>query len=297
MSFYSYSSSMSTFLENLIQRFEAKFQLDLQNKLSITWICYKDKSPESLSGIGAGWLENKLVYPASVVKLFYACAVESWLDQDLLVDCAELRRALEEMIIDSSNDATSYILDLLTATTSGPSLKGSNWEIWKKQRNLVNNWLQTLKWSELKLVNCCQKTWGDGPFGREKDFYGIRNENRNSLNSVGTAKFFEALMTGSLLKAKSTKNMKRLLFRSLDSSKRKMDPENQIDGFLGQGLPEGSQLWSKAGYMSEVRHDAAWFITPKGQTMLLVLFLTDPDLAKNDFILPYFAKELSQWRI
>ena len=124
MSFYVYSPEMGLLLKKLIERFEKESRPGLQNKVSVTWVCYKDQNPEPFSGIGAGWREEKLVYPASVVKLFYACALEAWLHKDLIVECQELRRALSEMIVNSGNDATSYILDVLTATTSGPSLKG-----------------------------------------------------------------------------------------------------------------------------------------------------------------------------
>ena len=150
MSFYSHSPEMGFVLEKLIKRFEKESRQELHRKISITWVCYKSQNPDPSSGIGAGWLENKFVYPASVVKLFYACALETWLHKAFLVDCAELRRALNEMIVHSSNDATSYILDLLTATTSGPSLKGESWEAWKKQRTIINDWLLGLNWNELE---------------------------------------------------------------------------------------------------------------------------------------------------
>ncbi len=297
MSFYIQNSEMLSLLKILIERFEKESRLDLHNKISITWVCYQDKNPEPFSGIGAGWLEDKFLYPASVVKLFYACAIETWLYKDLLIDCAELRRALDEMIVHSSNDATGYIMDLLTATSSGPSLKGESWEVWKSQRKIINSWLHGLKWPEFQGINCCQKTWNDGPFGRDKDFYGVNNDNRNSLTTRATGRLLEALMTSSLLPPKATKNLKKLLFRSLDLLKRKCDPDNQVDGFLGEGLPKGTHLWSKAGLMSEVRHDAAWFVTPKGKTMLLVIFTHGKALAKDNFLLPAFASELSNWDI
>ncbi|KGG20133.1 Beta-lactamase class A [Prochlorococcus sp. SS52] len=288
---------MGILLRELIERFEKESRPDLHKKVSITWVCYKTQNPEPFSGIGAGWLENKLIYPASVVKLFYACAIETWLQKDLLVDSTEMRRAIADMIVNSSNDATSYIVDLLTATTSGPSLKGEGWEIWKKQRYLINDWIRSFNWSEFKSINCCQKTWGDGPFGRDSDFYGRNNNNRNALTTIGTARLFEALMTGILLTPKATNNLKRLLFRSLDLMTRKSNPDNQIDGFLGEGLIKGTKLWSKAGLMSEARHDAAWFITPQGMTMLLIVFSEGKTLAEDNFLLPAFANELRKWNI
>ncbi|WP_269621860.1 serine hydrolase [Prochlorococcus marinus] len=297
MSFYSHDPAMGSYIRKLIEKFETEFRFDLKNNISITWVCYQDQNPKPLSGKGAGWIEKRLFYPASIVKLFYACAIESWLLKDLILDSSELQRALSEMIINSSNDATSYIVDLLTATTSGPSLKGQKWMVWKKQRNCINDWLKSFPWDEFQNLNCCQKTWSDGPFGRDKDFYGESLQNRNALTTLGTARLIESLMTGDLLPPQATRKLKSLLFRSLDHIKRKENPENQVDGFLGEGLPISSQLWSKAGLMSEVRHDAAWFLTPNGQKMLLIIFSQGEALAKNNFLLPAFAEEFSKWKM
>ncbi len=295
MSFYIHNPEMKAFVCKLIERFAQESRPDLHQNIALTWIIYKDKNPDPSSGIGAGWLEDKLIYPASIVKLFYACAIEIWLQKDLLIESKELRRAMFEMIVNSSNDATSYIVDLLTATTSGPSLEDERWERWKQQRNWINDWLFSLKGVEFKSVNCCQKTWTEGPFGRDFEFYGIRNENRNALSTISTAKLLELLMTGALLNSTQTSNLKNLLFRSLDLVKRKGNPENQVDGFLGEGLQQGTELWSKAGLMSEVRHDASWFVTPSGKTMLLTVFLKGKTLAKDNFLLPALSSELSRW--
>src|SRR5580765_206552 len=51
------------------------------------------------------------IYPASVVKLFYLVAAHDWMEKGKLQDTAELRRAMRDMIVDSSNDATHYIVD------------------------------------------------------------------------------------------------------------------------------------------------------------------------------------------
>ena len=182
------------------------------------------------------------------------------------------------MIANSSNDATSYIVDLLTATTSGPSLTGKRWEAWKKKRNFIIDWILSFNWPEFRSINCCQKTWSDGPFGRDRDFYGERRQNRNALTTIATAKLMHALINGFLLRPKGTENLKKILYRSLNLYERKEDSGNQVDGFLGEGLPLGSHLWSKAGLMSEVRNDAAFFITPKGHKMILVVFAEGEDL-------------------
>ena len=61
------------------------------------------------------------IYPASVVKLFYLVAVHEWLEKAMIQTSAELERAMKDMIIDSSNDATGLVMDVLTGTTSGQS--------------------------------------------------------------------------------------------------------------------------------------------------------------------------------
>ena len=296
MSFYRQDPNMALCLKDLIDRFEQEGRPNLHNNIAISWVKYNDSLPKQGSGFGAGWFENKLMYPASIVKIVYAVAIEKWIEKDLLIDSNEIRRALVSMITDSSNDATSFIIDLLTGTRSGPSLNKKEWQNWKRQRETINDWLKSLNWPELKNVNCCQKTWEDGPYGIEKDFYGPNNENRNCLSSIGTARLLESIMIdNSFLKSDARENLKKALLRKLDLMNRKLNPENQIDGFLGEGLPMNNLLWSKAGLMSEARHDAIWSSAPNGNPMLLVVFTEGKMLAKDRFLLPAIANELNNF--
>ena len=67
--------------------------------------------------------------------------------------------------------------------------------------------------------------------------------------------------------------------------------ENQITGFLGEGLPNDAQLWSKAGWTSRVRHDAAYIEIPNLQPYLLVVFtegLTVEEGKKE--VIPFISK-------
>ncbi|WP_320676105.1 serine hydrolase [Prochlorococcus sp. MIT 1300] len=297
MAFYRSDPAMKSHLEKVLHRFTAEGRPGLTDSIAITWIRYETQIPVPGSGLGTGFSDLRPLYPASVVKLFYAVAIEAWLKKDLILDNEELRRAMQEMIAQSSNDATSLIVDLLTGTTSGPSIKSlkpERWESWVKQRNLINNWLNSLNWPELEAVNCCQKTWNDGPFGREKDFYGAGNKNRNLLTTAGTARMLEGIMTNNMISAQASKRLKTILSRSIDLSQRKSDPENQVDGFLGEGLPIGSRLWSKAGWMSQARHDAAWWSPPHGKPMMLVVFCQGRERAKDSFLLPALAHELNK---
>lgn len=294
MAFYRQDLEMAARLEAVLDELDADGRPGLRNSLSITWIRYENV--DSDQGFGACWREDRFVYPASVVKLFYAVACEQWLQRDLLLDCDELRRAMREMIGKSSNDATGLVLDLLTGTTSGPELYGERWENWIKQRQLINNWLFSIDWPEFVGINCCQKTWGDAPYGREKQFYGSDNSNRNALSTAATARMLEAVMKGWMVSPPACRRLRKLLDRSLDSEQRRVDPDNQVDGFLGEGLPEGSRLWSKAGWMSQARHDAAWWIVPDQPPMLVVVFCLGSDRAKDHTLLPEIASHLSLFK-
>ena len=117
------------------------------------------------------------------------------------------------------------------------------------------------------------------------------------MTTIGKARLLEALLTGVLLPSKATTNLQKLLFRSLDLVKRKADPNNQVDGFLGEGLPLASKLWSKAGLKSEVRHDVAWWKAPNKNPMLAVVFTTGKELVKDQFLLPAISSELNKLAI
>ena len=292
MAFYRPDQVMQEYLVAQLKRLAADGRDGLLERLAVTWVRYDTDAPSSGSGRGAAWADQRLMYPASVVKLVYAMAVEAWLQQDLLSESPELRRAMRDMIADSSNDATGLLVDLLTGTTSGPVLHGDAWDLWQRQRRVVNDWLHEFAWPEFGSLNCCQKTWGDGPYGREKAFYGESLENRNALSTAATARALEAVMTDGVLSPPACQRLRNLLERSLDPGQRAADPENQVDGFLGGGLPQGSRLWSKAGWMSQARHDAAWCLPSDGLPTLLVVFSEGASCARDEALLPELARQL-----
>ena len=303
MAFYSPDPAMGQILADLVRALELEGRPGLAQQLSITWIRYDqsliaraaDLAAEqfrALTGQGASWGGDRQRYPASVVKLVYLVAVEAWRQMDLLLDTPELRRALADMIRDSSNDATALVLDLLTGTTSGPVLPPPRMGHWMEQRQLVNRWLVELGWPELQGCNVCQKTWGDGPYGREREFYGPQLENRNRLSTDAAARLLHTVMASALVSPPACARMRALLARSLDPAQRAADPENQVDGFIGEGLPPGSRLWSKAGWMSQARHDAAYVEGEGCQPTLLVIFSEGEARSRDIRLLPEIAARL-----
>ena len=303
MAFYSPDPAMGQCLVDLVRALEQDGRPGLADQLSITWLRFPQSqldraaqlTPQaywSLPCAGAAWRGDQLRYPASVVKLVYLVAAEAWLQQGLLADEPELRRALSAMIQDSSNNATAYVVDRLSGTTGGPALDPAAMASWTVQRQLVNQWLAGLAWPDLEGWNACQKTWDDGPYGRERVFYGADNGNRNRLSTTGVARLLQAVIASAVVSPPACARMRQLLHRSLDPQQRAADPVNQVDGFLGAGLPAASQCWSKAGWMSQARHDAAYIESDDLPPTLLVVFAEGAACSRDDRLLPEIARHL-----
>ena len=291
MSFYYIDEKLGKFLQDLLNTLcHERYHHKLDN-IAITWINYE---PSSNKGYGYGINNRKKIYPASIVKLVYSLAIYEWIENKTIFRNIQVDEAIQEMLQNSSNDATSFIVDLLTGTTSGPSLEKEIFNRWKYQRTIINDWLKTLNWEELQDFNCCQKTWEDSPYGREKDFYGTSNKNRNAMTTDGTARIMEEIMQNISFNEKNI-NLKNCLFREIKEQSQDKDANNQINGFLGEGLPQKIPFWSKAGLMSEARHDAAWWINKNQSKTLLVVFTEGKELANNNKFLPEFSKAIYEF--
>jgi hypothetical protein len=102
----------------------------------------------------------------------------------------------------------------------------------------------------------------------------------------------QAVLAGTVVSPPACRRMTELLKRSLDPAQRAADPENQVDGFLGGGLPLGAGLWSKAGWMSQARHDAAYVEAEGVAPFLLVAFSEGNRCAADEALLPEICKRL-----
>ena len=291
MSFYYLSKEMGLALDEILGKV-CSYNNDFSREdIAITWINYKSDYKKVFKGFGFGINNKKMIYPASVVKLVYGLAAYYWIKKGRLLLTNEIINAVNKMLSFSSNNATSFLIDLLTGTTSGPCIEGESWENWKYQRSLINDWLYDLDWEELIGINCCQKTWDDSPFGREKEFYGYENKNRNAMTTDSAARVLEEIMIH-IDYQQNNLNLRSFLKRNLNKVALKNDSLNQIDGFLGAGLPDSINLWSKAGLMSEVRHDSAWWINRQSLQTLLVVFCNGEQYSKDTSFLPIIAKEI-----
>ncbi len=253
----------------------------LEKNLAITLIDLRDPQHP----VQASFRGNEKIYPASVVKLFYLAAAERWLEDGKLKESEELRRAMRDMIVDSSNDATHYVLDALTDTTSGVELSPAEMEQWGKKRNAVNRYFASLGYTD---INVNQKPWCEGPYGRDKIFLGKNYENRNKLTTDATARLLLEIVTGRAVTPARTIGMMELLKR--DYAGKSNDHDDQAHGFTAIALAPGARLWSKAGWTSTTRHDAAYIELPSGARFILVTFTTEH--ANEREIIPTVARAI-----
>src|SRR5437773_10686646 len=213
------------------------------SQLSITLIDLHDPQHP----VTASFRGNERVYPASVVKLFYLGAVHRWLEDKKIEDTEELRRAVRDMIVSSSNEATQYVLDVLTHTTGGYELPPKEMAEWQNKRNAVNRYYSSLGYTN---INTNQKTFCEDAYGREKVSRGPNGENRNKLTTDATARLLSEIVTGRAVSPARSAQMMELLKRDFAGASK--DNDDQGRGFTGialQGMT-GAKLWSKAGWTS-----------------------------------------------
>jgi beta-lactamase class A len=266
-----------------LERFKEKGLAE--KNIAVTLIDLTDPArPEQASFRGA-----EPIYPASVVKLFYLAAAHRWMEDGRLKESEEFRRGLHDMIVDSSNDATHYVLDSLTGVSNGEELPPEKLKKWGEKRNAVNRYFAALGYKVGPGgINVNQKPWCEGPYGRERQFLGPKFENRNKLTTDATARLLAEMVTGRVVTPARSAQMMELLKR--DFSGKSEDPDDQAHGFTGLALEPGTRLWSKAGWTSTARHDAAYLELPGGSRLVLVTFTTD--VAKERDIIPTVARQV-----
>lgn len=224
------------------------------------------------------------IYPASVIKLFYLVAVQRWLEDKKISDTPELRRAMRDMIVDSLNEATGYIVDLLTDTTSGPELPQSEIEQWWNKRNAVNRYFAALGYTN---INVNKKPWCEGPYGRETQAIQLFAPRRNWLTTDATARLMAEIATGRAVTPARCREMMDLLQRHPFAAG---ETNGQALNYIGAGVPPGTKLWSKAGWTDETRHDCAYLELPDGRRLVLVIFTVNH--AGEHQIIPTLARTL-----
>jgi Beta-lactamase enzyme family len=250
------------------------------DKLSITLINVK-------SGEIAGYQQQELRFPASVLKMFWMVYVYGGLAEGILPDEAGFNVDLFRMIQQSSNDSASRIIDAVTGTKSGEKLSDEEYQNWKQRRMFLTEFFRKAGYDGIILSQKTLST-SDRPKGRDGQMWDDSPEPiRNRISSEHAARLMYEIVTGKAISPESSQKMLTWLARDL-SPEGKEDTTrfggfNPIKGFFGEPLPEDIDFASKAGWTSSGRHEVAFVRTRDGKTAYILSVLASDESYSNDW--------------
>jgi len=278
MAFYSPDAPMGQRLESVLGLLQRQRPDSVSSSLSLTWLRFPQVPQPAATAAaerpliaggqeralpcGVSWRGEQLQEPGGLVALPYLIAVEQWLREDRLLEEPELRRALGAMVRQGSGDALSYVLDRLSGTTSGPALLPSRRQAWERQRLLVNAWLAELAWPELKGASAWHKTWGEGPYGQDRQFLEGAGAPGNRLSSEGLARLLWAVLEGTLVSPPACRRMGEVL-----------QHEPSPRGWLAQRLPAEARRWGLAACGAAGVQEAVYVESAGGREPQLLVVL------------------------
>ncbi len=300
MTFFDKDEQLNILGKEIIEATKLEFSQLTCEQIAITWLVYHSPRAKNINNSTEFWQKqvrgwsdrgDEPIYPGKIVHLFYLVAIYEWLEKGMVKTSPELERAIRDMILSANHDATGLVVDVLTGTTSGPELSPGPFQTWKYQRNFVNRYFQSLKWPELKSININQKTWSDGPYGRERIFQGLLMENRNILTTNATARLLHSIVGGIAVSSQASEKMMNLFKKNPSQEDAKDGRKGQGIGFLDESLPENANVWSIGIVDTYVRHNFAYIELPNLLPYLLVVFTEGKEISRNERILPYISQK------
>ena len=265
--------------------------------LSITLIDLK-------TGKIAGYQQEKLRYPASVVKLFWMVYLYAQIEKGILSE-ADFTQYLDDMIQKSDNEAASKIIDKITNTEYQENIQAKESKSWKNKRLQVNQYFQQAGYDN---INLSQKTFPIPslnlfkPAGSEL----ILRENpksskpiRNKISTQQVARLLYEIYSNQSVSSISSEKMTKWL--TIDSKTRNLKRDdknpnvfNPVRGFLSASLPDNADFMGKAGWTSNSRNDAGIITTPDGKAYILVVFADDKAYASDWKMFPQISELVFQ---
>ena len=250
------------------------------------------------TGEHAGYQQEKLRYPASVVKLFWMVNLYAQIEKGILSE-AEFPEYLDSMIQKSDNEAASYVVDRITKTEYKQNIKGEEYKNWRTKRLKINQYFQKAGYEN---INVSQKTFpipslklsrAKGSELKLRD--NPQKQNRNKISTQQVARLLYEINKNQSVSEKSSSKMARILTidaetRNIKRHDKNLNEFNPVRGFLSSSLPNQANFKGKAGWTSGSRNDAAIITTPNGKTYILVVFAQDRAYASDWQIFPDISK-------
>jgi beta-lactamase class A len=254
------------------------------------------------SGEIAGYQQEKLRYPASVVKLFWLVALYGQFSAGFWQNPKIFTEDLYKMIKQSDNEASSRIVDAITNTRSGTELSGKQYKEWLEKRYSLNQFFQKAGYQN---INISQKTFPIPsenlyePKGNDLKMRGNKDKpTRNKISTQQAAQLMYEIVTGRAISPEISQNLQQWLAWDLTSQEWKnIDPNtgrfNPIQTFFGESLPTDIYFASKAGWTANTRQEVAFVRTRDGKTAyILAAFAEDAAYAKNGQIFPQISRQV-----
>ena len=242
------------------------------------------------------------IYPCSLVKAFHLIHALAALDEGRIAAHGELDRAMRDMIVWSSNTATNYVIDILTGTTGDTLLQGAEYLDWMTKRERLNRVFWRLGWDEWEGCRIAQKLMDDTRYGREARFAAEGGGNLNRLTALAAARLMWELFEGDLPLSPPARGRAQAILSRDPAGPDAADPNYQLAEYLGGDLPEGAQVWSKAGHnlwtgdprTSWFKHDMIRIAVPGKPPLMAVVMTEGEALAKDPGFLPELGRRLCE---
>lgn len=228
-------------------------------------------------------------YAASLIKLFHAYMAYKKLKESKPLNKSELLRAIEESLKVSDNDALGYLMDFNSKTQSGLELDGSEWLEFKNSRAKITSYFKELSYSDS--LNLANKCFSFSPYGRDFQLaFAEDGLGRNFLDIEDVSKIMHAIR-------QECPELLSYMRRDIT------DHEDEQLYFISKGLEpfinDISEIYSKAGWTSAVRHDTAFIYFKDGSKYLLTVMTTGLSSHKEliSELSSFIFKQLSQIKL
>jgi beta-lactamase class A len=255
----------------------------------------------------AGYQSDRLEYPASVVKLFWAVALYEQIDHKLWKNTATFDALAKKMIVESDNEAASFIVDSITKAPSlSKNLEGKEWQDWRLKRLSVNHFFTLGGYENL---NVSQKTYPvpylnlSEPTGTDKT---MREEKttpdkpiRNKITAEQAAKLMYEVCSVPSLSPESSSKICGWLTRDLKNKSWRKAPGipindfNPIRGFMGEGIANQKNVTirSKAGWTRDSRQEVIAIRDGKN-TLIIAVLANNSSYASSDKVFAAISDRL-----
>jgi hypothetical protein len=257
------------------------------NSLSITLI-------DAKTGEIAGYQQETLKYPASVAKMFWMVLLYAQIANGIWSDEEGFYPYIARMIQESDNEAASFIVDKISDTQYERKMGDEEFETWRKKREQITQFFEQ---GGYEGINLTHKTYPiaslklSKPVGSEKRIRknpdDPKDPFRNEITTFHSARLiYEICYLQQAISPEVSKKMCGWLKRDLnpDVWKNQQQGFNPIIGFLGQSLADtGVNFYSKAGWTTGTRQEAALIATQDGKTVYVLAIGADDSMYAKDW--------------